>query len=186
MDVDDDAAANAVVTRKLACSLEELYMGTVKRLKVTRRRLDGSSEEKILTINVKPGWKSGTRITFNGEGDELAPGQFQKIVFVLEEKQHAVFVRDGDNLNVTLDITLADALTGVSGSISTLDGRALPVKTDTIVQPDTTLRIPGEGMPISKAPGQKGDLVVKFNVRFPRSLTPAQKQQIRSTLGSSL
>ena len=26
--------------------------------------------DKILTINVKPGWKSGTRITFPNEGDQ--------------------------------------------------------------------------------------------------------------------
>jgi len=175
-----------IVTKKLGCTLEELYNGTVKKLKVTKKKLDGSTEEKILTINIKPGWKSGTKITFNNEGDEVAPGVFQSIVFVLEEKQHAVFVRDGDNLVVTLDISLADALTGVSGSIKTLDGRNLPITSDTIIQPGTTLRLPGEGMPISKLPGQKGDLIVKFNVRFPRSLTPAQKQQLRSVLGSAL
>lgn len=29
-----------------------------------------SIRDKILTINVKPGWKSGTRITFPKEGDQ--------------------------------------------------------------------------------------------------------------------
>jgi DnaJ homolog subfamily B member 4 len=189
---DDDGSGGAmetdpeVITRKLACSLEELYTGTVKRLRVTKRRLNGGTEEKILTINVKPGWKSGTRITFANEGDEVAPGRFQTIVFVLEEKTHAVFVREGDQLSVTLDISLADALAGVAGSITTLDGRALPVRHEGVVQPGTTVRMPGEGMPISKLPNQRGDLVVKFSIRFPRSLTPAQKAQIRATLGSAL
>ena len=35
--------------------------------------------DKILTINVKPGWKSGTRITFPNEGDQgpnNIPGNF--------------------------------------------------------------------------------------------------------------
>ena len=30
--------------------------------------------QEVLTINVQPGWKDGTRITFAGKGDEL-PGQ---------------------------------------------------------------------------------------------------------------
>ena len=29
-----------------------------------------SIRDKILTINVKPGWKAGTRITFPKEGDQ--------------------------------------------------------------------------------------------------------------------
>ena len=36
-----------------------------------------SMKEKILTINVKPGWKVGTKITFNNEGDQgpnIIPG----------------------------------------------------------------------------------------------------------------
>ena len=35
--------------------------------------------DKILTINVKPGWKSGTKITFPNEGDQgpnNIPGNF--------------------------------------------------------------------------------------------------------------
>ena len=36
-----------------------------------------SMKEKILTINVKPGWKEGTKITFPNEGDQgpnIIPG----------------------------------------------------------------------------------------------------------------
>ena len=36
-----------------------------------------SMKEKILTINVKPGWKEGTKITFANEGDQgpnIIPG----------------------------------------------------------------------------------------------------------------
>lgn len=37
-------------------------------------------------------------------------------------------------------------------------------------------------MPISKKPGQRGDFIVKYNVKFPTSLTAAQKQKLRETL----
>jgi DnaJ family protein B protein 4 len=37
-------------------------------------------------------------------------------------------------------------------------------------------------MPISKLPGQKGNLVIKFDVVFPRQLNSSQKEQIRMLL----
>jgi hypothetical protein len=47
-----------------------------KKLRVTRHLQDASSGkslpvEEIVELDVKPGWKSGTRITFEGKGDEL-------------------------------------------------------------------------------------------------------------------
>ena len=56
-------------------TLEEVYNGCTKKMKISRRVLndDGhttSTREKILTINVKKGWREGTRITFSKEGDQ--------------------------------------------------------------------------------------------------------------------
>ncbi|RKO93836.1 hypothetical protein BDK51DRAFT_42975 [Blyttiomyces helicus] len=59
------------VTRWLPVALEDRSTGTTKRLKVTRRRQNGTSAEKILTINVTPVWNAGIKIRFAGEGYEL-------------------------------------------------------------------------------------------------------------------
>jgi len=165
-------------------SLEDLYTGVTKKLRVTRKRTDGSPSEKILEINVKAGWKAGTKLTFKDEGDEIMPGRFQSIEFSIEEKPHATFTREGDNLIYTQTITLAEALTGFNKTITTLDHRQIPLasSSDAIVDPNTTRRIPNEGMPISKQPGRKGDLIVKFNVKFPTSLSSRQKEAIKSAL----
>jgi DnaJ family protein B protein 4 len=50
------------VQKPLRLTLQDLYAGTTKKLKVTRRLLNGSSSEKVLTIEVKPGWKAGTKV----------------------------------------------------------------------------------------------------------------------------
>jgi hypothetical protein len=42
----------------------------------------------------------------------------------------------------------------------------------------------GEGMPISKT-GSKGDLRIKFEITFPRQLSPDQKQQLRGLLAGA-
>lgn len=67
------------ITHELKVSLEDLYTGTTKRVRITKKIADSSGQmisaavEK--EINVRPGWKNGTKITFEKEGDEL-PGNF--------------------------------------------------------------------------------------------------------------
>ncbi|KAI7897931.1 uncharacterized protein BX663DRAFT_556253 [Cokeromyces recurvatus] len=175
------------IKRPLPISLEDLYKGVVKRLKVTRKLRDGATgrpvtTDKILTINVKPGWKAGTKIRFPGEGDELENGQTQDIEFVVEEKPHSVYKREGDNLRITIQLTLVEALTGFHKTIKTLDDRTLSVNnTKSVVHSGQESRVPNEGMPNSKT-GRKGDLLITYEVKFPTSLTDAQKEAIKKAL----
>ncbi|GJJ08381.1 hypothetical protein Clacol_002595 [Clathrus columnatus] len=175
------------VTRPLKVSLEDLYTGTTKKLKVGRKLLSGGTEEKILEVEVQPGWKAGTKIRFPNAGNEQASGESQDVVFVIEEKPHPRFTRDGHDLITTLDLPLVDALTGSGGSktIDALDGRKVRVPlTSGIVKPGSETRVSGEGMPIRKAGTTKsrGDLLVKWNVVFPDRLTPNQKEELRKIL----
>ena len=52
------------------------------------------------------------QITFAGEGDEVSPGHAQDIVFVVKEKPHSHFTRDGHDLIFKYTVALADALAG--------------------------------------------------------------------------
>jgi len=61
------------ITRHLNCTLEELFAGSLRKLKITRTIFGPSgqasrSEEEILEVNVKPGWKKGTKVTFPEKG----------------------------------------------------------------------------------------------------------------------
>ncbi|KAI3653788.1 hypothetical protein MP228_001735 [Amoeboaphelidium protococcarum] len=161
-----------VVSKPLKISLEDLYKGCTKKLKVTRKIFDHSGQsmqaEKILTIDVKPGWKSGTKIKFSGEGDELPDGTAQDLEFVIEELPHTVYTREGDNLKVKItDLTITEAFCGFQRIVQTLDDRKLRINNNTVIQPPHTLRFAGEGMPNSKT-GKKGDLLVELHVKYPR------------------
>jgi DnaJ-class molecular chaperone len=177
----------APVRRQLLCSLEELAAGTVKRVRVTRARLapDGRSsvsEEKVLEIPVKPGWKAGTTVTFEREGDE-EPGVIPAdIVFVVGEKPHARFERDGDDLVLRTHVSLREALTDHTVHVDTLDGRSLAIPCHEIIAPGSVKTVPGEGMPRSKRPGERGDLRIHFDVTFPAHLPEAARQQLKRLL----
>ena len=175
------------IKRALYCSLEDLFSGATKKVKVTRQRLgaDGKSaraEEKILEIPIRPGWKKGTTVTFPAEGDELPGVAPADIAFVVAEKEHARFTREGDDLIHVVRLSLADALCGSTLHLETLDGRMLSIAVPEVVSPGYTKRVPGEGMPLSKEPGKRGSLVLRFNIVFPRDVPDSRKLQLRTLL----
>lgn len=134
-------------------------------------------------MSIKPGWKKGTKITFPEKGDEEPGVTPADLIFVIEEKPHPVFRRDGNNLVVKQKISLLDALTGKTLNLTTLDGRNLTIPITDVVKPGHEVVIQNEGMPISKDPTKKGNLTIKFDVVFPSRLNAEQKSDLRRVLG---
>lgn len=101
------------VIHELKVPLEEIYHGCTKRMRISRKRLnpDGRSvrtEDKILTIEIKRGWKEGTKITFPKEGDETPNTIPADIVFIIKDKPHSHFKRDGSNIIYPVKISLRE------------------------------------------------------------------------------
>lgn len=183
-------SAPPVVKKSLPCTLEELYTGGQRKLRIKRNlRRGGPSpataaagmgqEEKILTVPIKAGWRSGTKIKFPGDGDQLPDGRFQDLEFIIEETPHKIFRREGDDLRCSIDISLSEALTGFSRKISMLDGKEIAISNKNVTRPGQEMRFPGRGMPNQKDNSKKGDLIVASNVSFPTSLNETQKELIR-------
>lgn len=177
-------ATMAPARRHLPVTLEDLYTGCTKRLKITKKVYDratrqASQTEKIISVQIKPGWKAGTKIRFPKEGDELPDGRVQDVEFVIEEKPHGTYTRDGDNLRMDLPLTIVQALAGFTTHIRTLDGKELAVSNKMATRPGQEIRFPGRGMPHQKDPSRKGDLIIKANVAFPAALSDAQKELVR-------
>ncbi|MQL93626.1 hypothetical protein Taro_026270 [Colocasia esculenta] len=178
----------APIERRLPCSLEDLFKGTTKKMKISREIADASGKtlpvEEILTIEIKPGWKKGTKITFPEKGNEQPNVIPADLVFIIDEKPHDVFTRDGNDLIVTQTISLAEALTGYTVHLTMLDGRQLTISIYTIIHPGYEEVVPKEGMPIPKDPTKRGNLRIKFNIKFPTRLTAEQKAGIKRLLAS--
>lgn len=169
------------VENSLNLTLEELYKGTTKKMKIIRN-VQGRPASEILEIDVKPGWKAGTRVTFKEKGDERPSVIPADIIFVVNEKPHALYKREGDDLIHSRRITLVDALCGFVLSLPHPSGEGLQVQVQDVVSPSVPKIIRGKGMPVSKAPGTYGNLIIKFDVVFPRALSADQKAQLRALL----
>ena len=172
----------------LNLTLEELYKGCTKTRKITKQITDTrgvtTEKEQMIEIDVMPGWKDGTKLRYEGYGNE-EPGIIPAdIVFVVKTKEHDRFRRENDDLHITVNITLLEALTGGEIVINHLDGTQLRKRLNGIVTANTIDRINGKGMPIRKYPGQYGDLLVHYNIQHPTYLSDEQKQQLKNVLSS--
>uniref|UniRef100_A0A0D6R8S1 J domain-containing protein n=1 Tax=Araucaria cunninghamii TaxID=56994 RepID=A0A0D6R8S1_ARACU len=178
---------SASVENKLPCTLEELYNGSTRKMKISRTILDATGKtltvEEILTIEVKAGWKKGTKITFPGKGNEQPNVLPADLVFVIDEKPHDVYKRDGNDLIVTQKISLVEALAGCAVNLVTLDCRNLSIPITDIIIPGYEKIVPKEGMPMTKDQGKRGNLRIKFDIKFPSRLTSEQKAGIKRILG---
>ncbi|EPS69253.1 hypothetical protein M569_05511 [Genlisea aurea] len=176
------------IEKKLECSLEELCNGCIKKIKITRDSISSSGllvqEDEILMIKVKPGWKRGTKITFEGKGDERPGALPADIIFSIEEKQHPLFKREGDDLELGVEVPLVQALTGCTVPVPLLGGGEITLSIDDIIYPGYEKTIPGEGMPKPKE-GRRGDLRLKFLVDFQTELRDEQRQEVVRILEGS-
>lgn len=76
------------VERALPLSLEDLFNGATKRMRVKGVKYDESGKvvrtEPILEVPIKPGLKKGSKIKFPNVGDEVEGGR-QDLHFIIEE-----------------------------------------------------------------------------------------------------
>ena len=136
--------------------------------------------QEIVEIQITPGWKNGTQIRFKELGDE-APGVVPSdIVFVVKEREHQIFKRQNDDLIYKVKISLLQELGGFTTEVKTLDGRALHAEINEIVQPGSSKIVHGEGMP--RESGGKGNLLIQFEVEFPKHIPEHCKQTLTEVL----
>ena len=175
-----------VVEKPLPVSLEDLFNGTTKKLKVQRKTYDQQTgkqnvEDKILSVPINKGIKAGSKIKYKDMGDQVEGGT-QDLHFIVKEKPHPLFIRDGDDIRHNVEIDLKEALTGWKRTVSTIDGKQLTVSSSGPTQPTFEERYPGLGMPKSKSPSQRGDFLVGVKIKFPTSLTADQKKKLKEIL----
>lgn len=191
MFLDNNKASKAkpmpALEQNLYLSLEELSQGASKKVKIVRQAMADDMKstrptESILSIDVRPGWKAGTKLTFPGAGDEGLDALPGDVVLVIREKPHPRFERRKNDLIFTANISLLQGLVGTVVEVGTLDGRVLSVPVTDIVSPGYEKIVPGEGMPLSKDPSQRGNLIIQFNVTYPSMLSLKQKEQLELIL----
>jgi molecular chaperone DnaJ len=132
-------------------------------------------EERSLDVEIPPGIHDGQRIRISGEG-HAGPigGQAGDAYVVVHVKPDRRFVREGNDIFSTLDLTMTDAALGARVTVPTLDGDEL-LELEPGTQPGEIRVLRGRGMPVLQGYG-RGDHRVLVNVAVPRRLTPGLRK----------
>jgi molecular chaperone DnaJ len=138
---------------------------------------DGSGrvvERRTLDVEIPPGIHDGQRIRLSGEGHMGSRGGPAGDVYVrVRVRPDPRFVREGDDVYSTLDLTMTEAALGTTRTVETLSGEAeLTFAPGT--QPGEVRVLSGRGMPVLQGYG-RGDHRVLVNVVVPRHLSPEQR-----------
>src|ERR671915_634266 len=131
-------------------------------------------EERTLEVEIPPGIHDGQRIRLSGEGHAGALGGRAGDVYVrVRIRPDERFVREGDDIFSTVDLTITQAALGTRVTIPTLDGET-ELEFGPGTQPGEVVVLRGRGMPVLQGFG-RGDHRVLVNVALPRQLTDEQR-----------
>lgn len=140
-------------------------------------------DEEIISLNIPAGVEEGMQLSVSGKGNAARRGGINGDLLVLiEEERHPELVRDGNNLIYSLNVSIPDAILGMTAEIPTVDG-AVKVKLEPGTQPGKILRLRGKGLPEVNSYG-KGDLLVHIQVFIPKDITKDERKAIEKLQGA--
>jgi len=135
-------------------------------------------KQEEITINIPPGINAGEMLRMSGKGEAVAHGGIPGDLYVkMHVKPHPLYHREGQNLVMTLDVKLSDALLGATYKIATLDGKQIDVKIPEGVKFGDTLRLKDRGVP-NPGRGHSGDILIHVNIKTPTRLSGKVKKMI--------
>lgn len=189
------------------CTLEELYMGCLKKVGYERLvlGLDGKSpkrQREEIEVEIKPGYADGDRLCFKEKGNEGYEypncnshyNRLADLIIMIKELAHEKYKRRGNDLIYQHKIKLSDAICANTFEMETIDHRIIMIALDEIVTPNSKKIIEGEGMPICKITEKdiiaeyrgeaksKGNLWVTFDIIFPIKIDPKHKELLKDLL----
>jgi molecular chaperone DnaJ len=139
----------------------------------------GSGVEKRqreVKTRIPAGVKDGQTIRLKGRGGPgRNGGPAGDLLVELKVMPHPLFGRSGDNLTVTVPVTISEAALGGDIDVPTLDGTRVTLRLKPGTQTGSRHRVKGKGIQTTH---HTGDLIVTVTVQVPTDLTDAQRAAI--------
>jgi len=165
----------------LQVGLKEAVFGCTRTVSFGR----GGREERI-SVNIPAGIFSGKKLRVPGKGKEVPwGGASGDLLIRIQVAPDPRFTRKGNNLEITREISLSEAVLGTQIEVPTLDDKKLSLKVPPGTQSHTQMRLRGHGVPLTGSRG-RGDLHVRLVIRLPKSLTPEQETLFRQLASQGL
>ncbi|MFD7629059.1 molecular chaperone DnaJ [Streptomyces sp. NPDC059851] len=136
-----------------------------------------AKSSRTMQVRIPPGVSDGQRIRLRGKG---APGErggpAGDLYVVVHVGSHPVFGRKGDNLTVSVPVSISEAALGAEIKVPTLGGPAVTLKLPPGTPSGRTMRARGKGA--VRKDGTRGDLLVTVEVAVPSTLTDKAREAL--------
>jgi len=144
---------------EITVSFGDALLGAEKELTIRE-----GTRERVIRVRIPPGVDDGGKVRLRGQGGQIPGAEQGDLVLTVRVTEHALFKRQGEDLHLTVPITVGEAWKGASIKLPTPHGE-VSLKIPARVQSGGKLRLKGKGMP--KRDGSKGDLLVHLQIRLP-------------------
>lgn len=149
------------------------------QLSIQRPGTNGQMVPEHVKFTLKAGTRDGQRIRLAHKG---APGRnggpAGDLFLVIRIGEHPVFRREGDNIYITVPITVAEAALGAKIEVPTIDGRA-QLRIPPGTQSGQKLRMRESGVRSATREGMVGDQIVEVRVHVPQIRDERSKEILR-------
>ena len=138
-----------------------------------------SGRDEFATVKIPAGVQHGVTFKFQGMGDDsiknVPRGDLMVVMSVLDSDG---YTRKGNDLYTDKTIDCFQAIRGYEFNLKTLEDKIIKVKVPAGTQPGTMLTLKGQGMPVHKTIGIRGNLYVKIHILIPQ-LSAADLKRIK-------
>jgi molecular chaperone DnaJ len=135
--------------------------------------------EEVIEVKIPAGVGNDLQLSVRGKGNAGAKGGVPgDLIVLVEEEEHRLLKRDGNNLHYELYVSFIDAALGTTVEVPTIEGKAR-IKVDAGTQSGKLLRLRGKGLPDLDY-GSKGDILVHTNVWIPKKLSKDEKKTLEA------
>jgi molecular chaperone DnaJ len=136
---------------------------------------------ETVDFRIKAGTRDGQRIRLQGKGNSgINGGAAGDLFLIVRTGMHPVFTRMGDDIQLTVPVTIAEASLGGKVDVPTIDGRA-QLKIPPGTQSGQKLRMRERGVESAQNAGQRGDEIVTVEVVIP-TLSDERSREIMREL----
>lgn len=137
-----------------------------------------------LEFRIKPGTRDGQRIRLAGKGNAgLNGGPAGDLYLIIKTGTNPVFTRTGDDIYVTVPVTLSEAALGAKIDVPTIDTHEGGGRTQLKIPPGTQtgqkLRLREKGVPSAVHEGKRGDQIVEVKILVPKIQDERSKEILR-------
>lgn len=130
-------------------------------------------------VRIPAGVNTGSRVRVPGKGHGGRLGAPPGDLFInTNVGKHPHFTRKGDNIYVTVPITVPEAALGARIEVPTIEGKA-QLRVPPGTQSGQKFRLRGRGVPSLRSPEARGDQFIEVQVTLPKVVSEETKELLR-------